>query len=82
MGRADQVICHWQSIPLSAARVITRPSRKQIILTKNQLTERHSCSDPDAAFHLIADPELAFYFNEDPDPAPHQSDGNLRPHCL
>ncbi len=38
---------------------------------------------PDSALNFNADPERAFHFNADPepdpDPAPHQSDGNLRP---
>ncbi len=29
--------------------------------------------------HLNADPDLAFYLNEDQNPAPHRSNGNLRP---
>ncbi len=32
--------------------------------------------DTDLSFHFIAD--LTFHINTDPDPAPHQSDTNLR----
>jgi hypothetical protein len=41
----------------------------------------HFNSDPDPAFYFNADPVPAFYFNADPvpDPAPLQSDGDLRP---
>jgi hypothetical protein len=42
----------------------------------------HFDADPDPAFHFNANPDPDFHFNADPDPdpdpAPHQSDGNLR----
>ncbi len=34
-------------------------------------------ADPDPFFHLNVDLDLTFHFNADP--APHQSDSNLRP---
>ncbi len=44
----------------------------------------HLNADPetDPSFHLIADTDATFYLNADqvPDPAPHQSDANLRYH--
>jgi hypothetical protein len=45
------------------------------------LDPHHFNADPDPAFHFNEDPDPAFYFNvdTDPNPAPHQSDGNLRP---
>ncbi len=38
-------------------------------------------ADPEPAFNFNAVPYPVFHFNADPDPdpAPHQSDGNLRP---
>jgi hypothetical protein len=42
----------------------------------------HFNADPDQAFHFNADPDPAFHVNADPDPdpdpAPLQSEGNLR----
>jgi hypothetical protein len=41
----------------------------------------HFNAELDPAFHFDADSDLALLFNEDPDPdpAPHQSNANLRP---
>jgi hypothetical protein len=41
----------------------------------------HFNANPDPGFDFNADPspELAFHSYADPDPAPRQSDGNLRP---
>ncbi len=41
----------------------------------------HLNADPDPAFHFNADSDPAFHLNSDtdPDPAPLQSDANLRP---
>ncbi len=53
----------------------------------------HFDTDPDPTFHFDADPDPTFHFDADPDPishfhfdadadsdpAPHQSDANLRP---
>jgi hypothetical protein len=56
-----------------------------LIYRKNQGREFASLSCvmayPDPAFHFNADPDPAFHFNAnaDPDPAPNQSDANLRP---
>ncbi len=40
----------------------------------------HFNADPDPALYFNADPDPAFHLNADldPDPAPHQSDRNLR----
>jgi hypothetical protein len=41
----------------------------------------HFNAYPDTVFRLNADPDSVFHLNgdQDPDPAPRQSDGNLRP---
>jgi hypothetical protein len=39
----------------------------------------HFTADPHPSFHFNADPEHNLHFYKDPDPAPHQSDANLRP---
>jgi hypothetical protein len=43
--------------------------------------QHHFNVDPDLGFHFNSDPDPAFYFSADPvsDPAPYQSDGDLRP---
>ncbi len=39
----------------------------------------HADVDPDPTFHFDLDPNLTFKFGANPDPAPHESDANLRP---
>ncbi len=56
-------------------------SKKTLSKARSRITDPHRFhADPDFSFHFNADPDQNFYLNADPDtdPAPHQSDANLR----